>query len=70
MYQRTIIEILATAGRPEIDPRHIEGYMRLGHSTLDGLSKRQFTEEVELGIMCVDMDGFDNAEKNAQSYAL
>ena len=71
MYQKSIKQLLLEVyKRTDIDPRHVEGYMRLQHSTLDGLSKKQFAEEVEIGIMCVDMDGIKNAEQNALSYAL
>ncbi len=70
-YQQTIRETMARLGRVgAADPRHIEAYMRLEHSTLDGLSPRQFDDEVEIGIACVEADGTANAESLAQSFAL
>lgn len=66
-YQKAITEHLK--GR-QYDPRHIEAYMRLGHATLNGLSASQFRQEVEIGIQCIDADGTDNAERNAQSFGL
>ncbi len=56
--------------RQDVDPRHVEAYMRLEHSTLDRLSKSRFADEVEIGVMCVDADGVKNAESCAQSFAL
>lgn len=52
------------------DPRHIEAYMRLEHSTLDGLSRTQFAHEVRIGMDCVDEDGVENAERCAKSFGL
>ena len=66
MYQNRIQRI---AG-PHYDPRHIEAYMRLAHSTLDGLSPEEFRFEVALGMACVDEGGLDNAERLARSCAL
>lgn len=69
-YQNAVREELARQGRIGLDPRHIEAYMRLEHPTLDGLSRAQFSDEVSIGIACVDADGEDNAERCAQSFGL
>jgi hypothetical protein len=69
-YQQSIREEIARLGHIGIDPRHVEGYMRLEHSTLDGLSKKQFSDEVKIGIECTLADGEANAERNARSYGL
>ena len=69
-YQEMIREELARRGHIGIDPRHVEGYMRLEHSTLDGLSRSQFSKEVGIGIECVLADGIQNAEANARSFGL
>lgn len=71
-YQRSIREELARMGRGVgvADPRHIEGYMRLGHSTLDGLSAAEFRLEVAVGLACLAEDGLEAAERNAQSFGL
>jgi hypothetical protein len=71
MYQQTIKEILAAQGCVgKYDPRHIEAYMRLEHSTLDGLSLSKFKREVTLCAQCVDEGGRDAAERNARSFGL
>lgn len=69
-YYQTIREELARQGFIGTDPRHVEGYMRLEHSTLDGLSKGQFRREVLIGALCVERDGEANAEANAKSFGL
>lgn len=71
MYQESIRLGMASKGFiGRYDPRHIEAYMRLEHSTLDGLSPKQFASEIEIGMACVDADGLDNAERLAKSYGL
>ncbi len=70
MYQKMIKEKLTAIGYFEIDPRHIEGYMRLEHGTLDGLSKKQFDSEIIMGIECIRADGKENAESLAKSFGL
>lgn len=69
-YQKTIQRILKVMNRLDIDPRHIEGYMRLQYSTLDHLSLQTFIDETKLCIGCIDYDGKENAERNALSYGL
>lgn len=68
-YDRIRTEI-AQQGAIGIDPRHVEAYMRLEHSTLDGLSGSQFSSEVGVGIACVRHEGLDIAERCAQSFGL
>ncbi len=70
MYKESIQRILHAARHAEIDPRHIEGYMRLEHSTLDGLSAGQFKKEVMISISCVKEGGIEMAESNARSFGL
>ena len=70
MYQRMIREILGKIGRDEIDPRHIEAYMRLEHRTLDGLSAPQFEREVVISAECVGAAGPVEAEACAASFGL
>ena len=69
-YYDIIREQIAKQGAIGTDPRHVEAYMRLGHSTLDGLSASQFRNEVEGCIGCVHADGIENAERCAQSFGL
>ena len=70
LYTQTIRELLAKTGNLGIDPRHVEVYMRLEHSTLDGLSPRQFRSEVLLSVSCIEIEGNAGAERLAQSYGL
>jgi hypothetical protein len=69
MYRKAILEVLARSGRAGIDPRHVEAFMRLEHSTLDGLSRDRFREEVEVGAECAAADPVA-AEELAESYGL
>ena len=55
---------------PGCDPRHIEGYMRLQHSTLDHLDPAAFAYEVEIAAACVEAEGAAIAECNASSFGL
>ena len=52
----------------DCDPRHVEAYMRLEFSTLDGLSSR-FAKEARAAAACVRED-VDAAERLAKSYGL
>jgi hypothetical protein len=70
MYQKSIKQIIDQIGRPEVDPRHVEGYMRIQHSTLDALSAKKFRSEVIVCVGCVDIDGIENAEKIAILFGL
>lgn len=70
MYQQMIRETLAKQGRIGTDPRHIEAFMRLEHSTLDGLARWQFDAEVALAVDCIDAGGMANAEACALSFGL
>jgi len=69
-YYESIRNEIARQGKIGIDPRHVEAYMRLEHSTLDGLSKSQFNSEVRIGIMCTQEAGKQSAELCAQSFGL
>lgn len=71
MYQQIIREELAKAGHVGLDPRWIEGYMRLDHGTLDALSRAQFareTREIAEGIVVTATQA--EAESLARSYGL
>lgn len=67
---QAIREEIARQGHIGVDPRHVEAYMRLEHGCLDGLSKRQFQDEVRICIACVLQGGSDQAEMNAKSFGL
>lgn len=70
MYQESIAERLARLDRADVDPRHIEAWMRLEHSTLSGLTGAQFDAELAIGLACVDATDYDENEALAASYAL
>ena len=65
-YQREIAKFVPS----DIDPRHIEAFMRLNYSTLSNLSKRTFNREIKIGIACIQQGGVDGAEKLALSFGL
>lgn len=69
-YNRLIGEALAATGNLGIDPRWVEGWMRLEHGTLDGLSPRQFRDEVKTGAECVRASSTEVNEDLARSYGL
>ncbi len=69
-YQQLIIATLSKCKRTEIDPRHIEGFMRIAHSTLDHLSKTEFVKEVLISVSCVDYAGAEQSESCAVSFGL
>ena len=63
LYQAKIKEL-----SPASDPRHVEGYMRLAHGTLDQLSPKKYRAKVASVVACIAGGGIDAAEKLAQSY--
>ena len=70
-YQQAIREAMARAGRVgAADPRHVEGWMRLEHGCLDGLSAGQFQSEVEIALQCIEAGPLADSEALAQSYGL
>ena len=70
MYRNIIKKSLAAINRTDIDPRHAEAYIRLEHSTLDGLSAEKFRQECEIAAACVDEGGISAAEFLAESFGL
>jgi hypothetical protein len=70
IYHDLINDRLAGLNKADFDPRHIEAYMRLEHSTLDGLALDAFTQEIEIAIACIAHDGLANAERCAKSFGL
>jgi len=52
------------------DPRHIEGYIRLAHSTVNDLSWPEIKREVRISLACIKEGGRDAAERNAKSFGL
>jgi len=69
IYQDGIRLILACTGNIGIDPRHVEGYMRLTYGTLDALSKETFVRETKEAVIDITLNPV-LAEKLALSYGL
>ena len=70
MYGKSIEETAAKLGHVGANARWIEGYMRLEHGCLDGLSRKQFDHEVKIGIACIAATTDHMNEQNAQSFGL
>jgi hypothetical protein len=56
--------------QPKHDPRLIEAYMRLEHSTLDGLTAYEFENEARIAALCIEHGGRAQAERLAVSMGL
>lgn len=69
-YAGLIREILAAHGTVEHDPRHVEAYMRLEHSTLDHLPRERFGAEVRIAVACIRHAGPEMAERCARSFGM
>lgn len=67
-FQRSMIDKgLIPAG---VDARHVEGYVRLAHSTVNDLSWPTIRREVKISLGCIAEGGIDAAERNARSFGL
>lgn len=54
----------------DLDPRHVEAFMRDKHGTLDALSTTEFSAEARKAAACVDEGGTEMAERLAKSFGL
>jgi hypothetical protein len=70
VYQRMIAEVAAKSGRVDVNPRWVEGWMRIEHGCLDGLSRQKFRSEVLTGIACCDASTEAENESLAHSFGL
>ena len=68
-YQGRIRTIVATMGRLGTKPHLVEGWMRLEHGCLDGLTDAQFRSEVASACECIDADP-EASERLAESFGL
>ena len=68
-YTPVINEVLRAMKRTDIKPELVDGYLRLDHGTLDGLSMEQFRREIPSIVGTIDDDP-EAAERNARSYGL
>ena len=64
-YQRFIAEHVR-----DIDPRHVEAWMRLAHPTLDGLSRNEFLAAMYEALGQVRDAGPTESEALAASFGL
>ena len=55
---------------PDHDLAHVEAWMRLEHSTLDGLNPVRFAREVAVAVECIRAAGITESDKLAHSYGL
>lgn len=69
-YQETIKRRLLTLRRTEVDPRHVEAWMRVAHPTLDGLSSVQFDYEVLIAVGCLDAWPPKDNDRLAETFGL
>ena len=53
-----------------IDPRHVEGYIRLEYATLGHLSWQTIRREVKIALACIKEGGVADAELCAKSWGL
>jgi hypothetical protein len=64
-YQRYISE-----RTKDIDPRHVEAWMRVEHPTLDGLSRQEFIDAMYAALAAAIEAGPDDCEALAASFGL
>ncbi len=64
-YQRFIAE-----RTKDVDPRHVEAWMRVEHPTLDGLSRAEFIAEMHAALAAALEAGPDESERLAASFGL
>lgn len=70
-YEQLIRESMAALGPiGAADPRLVEGWLRLGHGCLDGLSRQQFAEEVAIALQCIAAAPTTDSEALAASFGL
>lgn len=69
IYAKRIKSLLDRFDRSDIDPRHVEGYLRLTYRTLDHLSDKRISREIPDIVAAIDEDP-RIAEENALSYGL
>lgn len=69
-YSDTIRTTLAKTGHIGVNPNWVEGWMRLEHPTLDGLSASQFTREVKTAVDCIKASSEAENVSLARSYGM
>jgi hypothetical protein len=70
-YSQRIREEMARLGRIAEQPAHIvEAWMRIEHSTLDGLSASAFRKEVGIALDCAAVSSISENDSLAASFGL
>ena len=64
-YQRFIAERIK-----DVDPRHVEAWMRVEHATLDGLSRAEFINDMYAALAATLEAGPEESERLAASFGL
>jgi len=54
----------------DVDPRHVEAWMRVEHPTLNGLSRREFIEAMHAALGCAIDAGAEESEALAASFGI
>lgn len=70
MYEEEIRKEAGRQWKVGADPRHVEGWMRLEHPCLDGLSREQFDSEVAVALACMEASSAGDSEALAESFGL
>jgi hypothetical protein len=55
---------------PGIEPRWVEGFIRVGHPTVGHLYGAELELEIKIAVACVKMVGAVKAEATAKSFGL
>jgi hypothetical protein len=69
-WTKEVAQEMERQGARGLDPRHVEGYIRLAFPTMGNMSPSEFRREVEIGIACVQMAPSAEAETLAKSWGL
>lgn len=69
-YAPLIMKVAEKMGRPNVNPRWIEAFMRLEYPSLNGVCSESFEREVAVAIGCIDVLGPEKAEQCAKSFGL
>jgi hypothetical protein len=70
VYQEEIREALQAMGRADVQPHHVEAWMRLEHRTLDALGGPAWWRAIKDAVACVDASGATESEQLAASFGL
>jgi hypothetical protein len=68
--ETTFYQRLIAVRTRDLDPRHVEAWMRLEHPTLDGFSRVDFEREVDIAVIAIANAGADESEALAASFGL